>query len=84
MNRRFFCKCIAGAVAAIAASGCTTLSSTGSYLEVDTRLCIGCGQCVRVCKGDAITVLDNNAFIDVTKCIQCGNCVKVCPYDAII
>ena len=81
MRRRCFCKCFAGAMA-VSALGCRTPTS-GAFLEVNEQLCIGCGACVTVCDGDAITVLDRKAVIDPTKCVECGKCVKVCPYDAI-
>jgi heterodisulfide reductase subunit A-like polyferredoxin len=62
--------------------GC--LSPTkAAFLSVDQTLCVGCGQCIKVCKYDAITIIGKKAVIDPSKCQQCGRCVKVCPYDAI-
>jgi ferredoxin len=71
-----------GCLAALA--GCSKNQATANtMLTVEASLCKGCGQCAAVCKGDAITVMDNKATIDPARCIRCGNCVKVCPYDAI-
>jgi electron transport complex protein RnfB len=45
--------------------------------------CIGCGKCVEVCAFDAITLIDNLAYIDFEKCKLCRKCAPVCPTDAI-
>lgn len=54
----------------------------------DTKLfcpvgCIACKRCEKVCKFEAIHVLDNLAVIDYAKCTSCGECVKVCPMKTI-
>ena len=46
--------------------------------------CIGCGKCVKVCPYDAITMVDNLAFIDSSKCKLCRKCAPECPTDAIL
>ena len=46
--------------------------------------CIGCKQCEKVCKFDAVHVENNLAFIDPEKCKNCGMCAKVCPTTAIV
>ena len=46
--------------------------------------CIGCKQCEKVCKFDAVHVENNHAFIDPEKCKNCGMCAKVCPTTAIV
>ncbi len=45
--------------------------------------CIGCGKCVKVCPFDAITLIDNLAYIDYEKCKLCRKCVTECPTGAI-
>jgi len=46
--------------------------------------CIGCKQCEKTCKFDAVHVENNLAYIDPEKCKNCGMCAKVCPTGAII
>ncbi|HKM94309.1 MAG TPA: Fe-S cluster domain-containing protein [Prolixibacteraceae bacterium] len=46
--------------------------------------CIGCGKCEKVCEFDAITIINNLAFIDSDKCKLCRKCVSVCPTHSII
>ncbi len=45
--------------------------------------CIGCGKCVKVCAFDAITLLNNLAYIDPLKCRLCRKCAPECPTGAI-
>jgi len=46
--------------------------------------CIGCSKCEKECKYDAITIVNNLAFIDADKCKLCRKCAPVCPTNAII
>ena len=41
--------------------------------------CLGFGECVSVCKFDAISLVDGIAVVDPEKCVACGLCVKACP-----
>lgn len=50
---------------------------------VETRDCIGCGNCIRVCAHDAPSITDRKAAIDHDKCVGCGRCIGVCPGDAV-
>ncbi len=45
--------------------------------------CIGCGKCVKECAYDAITMVNNLAYIDYEKCKLCRKCAPVCPTGAI-
>ena len=41
--------------------------------------CFGLGSCVKVCKFDAIHIVDGKAVVDVEKCVNCGACKAACP-----
>ena len=45
--------------------------------------CIGCAQCVKVCRYGAVSVEGHLAMIDYNKCTNCGECAVVCPTMAI-
>lgn len=51
--------------------------------SVDTRDCIGCGSCYRICAHEAPIIENGKAKIDHDKCVGCGRCLAVCPKDAI-
>ncbi|MBN1672041.1 MAG: glycyl-radical enzyme activating protein [Kiritimatiellae bacterium] len=47
-------------------------------LTFDSRRCIGCGTCVRVCPAGAHTRLNGEHRIDFARCTACGACVAQC------
>ncbi|WP_456474798.1 4Fe-4S binding protein [Candidatus Pyrohabitans sp.] len=57
--------------------------------KLSPERCIGCGQCARICRGNAITLerqqVDDKQpiFIDFERCIECAWCIKNCPTGAI-
>lgn len=50
---------------------------------VDTEKCKGCAICVSLCPVQAISILQNKAFIDQNKCNECLQCLDECPSNAI-
>jgi len=50
--------------------------------QLDAAKCIGCGECVQVCPGEAITV-NGTAQFNQERCIECLCCAEVCPQGAI-
>lgn len=54
-----------------------------SHLTIDTRKCIGCGKCAKMCLMDNISIVDRKAVETGRKCIGCGHCVSSCPKNAI-
>ncbi len=51
--------------------------------SIRNKKCTGCGECVKWCPADAISLRDNIAVIDRKKCIGCGECLAVCRFDAV-
>lgn len=45
--------------------------------------CVGLGDCVDVCKFDALHIENGLAVVDPDKCTACGQCEKVCPRHVI-
>lgn len=70
-NRRVFVSCVNKDKGAVARKACQAA-------------CIGCGKCQKVCKFDAITVVNNISYIDDSKCRLCTQCVDACPTYAIV
>jgi ferredoxin len=52
-------------------------------LQVDPRLCTGCGACVEMCPTWAIAAVRNAARIDPHGCALCLGCREVCEEDAV-
>ena len=51
-------------------------------LKIDSELCTACGQCVKVCIRDNISVEDF-AIETGGNCFECGHCMAVCRVGAI-
>ena len=49
-----------------------------------TFACIGLGDCTKVCKFDAIHIVDGVAKVDKDKCTGCGACANICPKHVIM
>ena len=67
----------------------SALYQIGRYLpwswqmKADTKQCVGCQRCRRVCPMRTIDMTENKAVIDRQRCIVCGACRDVCPVHAI-
>jgi len=56
-------------------------------LQVDTTInvesCIGCGNCVKVCIKDALSIVDGKAKVTGEETLGCDHCVAACPVDCV-
>lgn len=52
-------------------------------LYIDKEICIGCGQCKKVCSFLAVDKTDEKYKINTYRCDECGDCYLKCPVDAI-
>jgi ferredoxin len=48
--------------------------------QIDGALCVQCGECLPVCREEAITP---DFVVEVHKCIGCGDCREVCAFQAV-
>ena len=55
----------------------------GKSNKTCTFACIGLGNCTKVCKFDAIHVVDGVAKVDRYNCVGCGACAEACPKSII-
>lgn len=64
--------------------GVTSCAIEASFYAGETACaygCLGCGDCVSVCRYDALHIDAETALpvVDDSKCVGCGKCVTTCP-----
>ncbi len=65
---------------------CSKCAGSASAILIDTRRCIGCGACIRVCRPRVLYIHPDTKrcrVIDQAKCDRNGLCVKACKSGAI-
>ena len=63
---------------------CLAASKVGGNGPIACKFgCLGFGTCAKVCKYDALSVVDGVALVDKEKCVGCMACAKVCPRNVI-
>jgi Pyruvate/2-oxoacid:ferredoxin oxidoreductase delta subunit len=87
MLERFYaicncCECCCGAMQA-QRHGVPMLCSSGYVSQVDTDLCMGCGDCAPFCQFGALQVVDDLNLVDYEKCMGCGVCISKCEHGAL-
>lgn len=75
-----FCR-IAGFLGQRFIFGYKTKSYTDK-LKIDTRKCVQCGKCVKICPMKNIKI-DNGTICSGNQCTMCYRCVNYCPKQAI-
>ena len=64
---------------------CLAASKVGGNGPLSCKFgCLGFGTCVKVCKYDAIHVVDGVAVVDEDKCVGCMSCAAACPRNLIV
>jgi electron transport complex protein RnfB len=58
---------------------CHTAVSLSGGPNLCVWSCVGLSDCVRVCRFDAMKIVNGIVQIDEEKCTACGMCVKECP-----
>jgi len=53
-------------------------------MQVDEKLCTGCGRCLEVCPTGAIRLVKGVAAIEASLCRECQACLEACPNGAIL
>ena len=64
--------------------GCLNEDKGGIAKKACSVACIGCSKCYDICPKEAITIVNNLAYIDPAYCTLCRKCVDVCPTHSII
>ncbi len=52
--------------------------------SIDGKLCIGCGECARLCPQKTIRIRNKKAHIIQKNCIRCWCCQEMCPKKAVL
>jgi len=63
-------------------ASCTAANALADFQACNFG-CLGFGDCVEVCRFDAIRIVDGLATVDYEKCTGCGACSKACPRNII-
>ncbi len=62
---------------------CISASKVSGGYKSCAYACLGFGNCVDVCKFDAIHIVNGIAKTDFEKCVGCGACAEACPKNLI-
>ncbi|PLX73876.1 MAG: (4Fe-4S)-binding protein [Desulfuromonas sp.] len=57
--------------------------SLSAHPEPDRETCVLCGECVRSCPPQAMSIEKGLLQIDLDRCIHCFCCQELCPHGAI-
>ncbi|MCL4425087.1 MAG: 4Fe-4S binding protein [Firmicutes bacterium] len=51
--------------------------------KIIEKMCVGCGNCARVCQQEAIKIMAAKAVVDPSRCDDCELCIEQCINGAI-
>ena len=51
--------------------------------QIDESTCTGCGECVKLCEFNALTVIGKKVLVFPELCHSCLGCQMICPEDAV-
>lgn len=54
----------------------------GVLPKFEAGKCVGCGDCVRRCPGEALQIVKKKVRITPAKCLGCGECIVICQRGA--
>ncbi len=54
-----------------------------SDIRVESALCVGCGQCLKVCPNSCFMLEHGISQVAHMQCMACGHCLAACPAGAI-
>jgi Na+-translocating ferredoxin:NAD+ oxidoreductase RNF subunit RnfB len=64
---------------------CLAASKVGGSGPLSCKFgCLGFGSCVKVCKYDAISIVNGIAKVNEDRCVGCMSCAKGCPRGLIV
>jgi ferredoxin len=55
----------------------------GVTVNVNKDLCVGCGECLEICKFRGMEMHDGIAEVNQKRCLGCGRCEQICQNNAI-
>ena len=64
-------------------SSCRLAASMAGGPKVCQHACLALGDCIKVCKFDALSIHNGLIVVDEDKCTACGMCVSECPRKVI-
>ncbi len=64
--------------------GVEWVEGTGEFIKINEEICIGCGNCVKVCLAGCFKIVQKKArIISLNECMECAACWYVCKEEAI-
>ena len=65
------------------ASDSESTAGQNRKLMIHSDWCTGCGECVKRCAQNALTLIKGKATVNTNRCVLCSYCAPVCPVLAI-